>query len=457
MNPARQKPISMLLGCGLVLGCGSVSAPVTSSTQEIEEPAPPSLVAAFVEPLIEGQRVNGVAVAIRNGDTREEHAFGLPDGARLEIGSATKLYTSLLFALLVERGELQENATIGDVYRGNVVLPEAVRGITLEALATHTSGLPRMPEPFEPADPLDPYATFDTEWLFEALAGASIDSAAAFGYSNLGAAVLGQLLVMATGESYEAMVLEWILTPLQMRDTGFSKEGLAQGHTAYGVEGGPWHFRAFAPAGALVSTVADQLRFLEAQLHPPDSPLGRAMRRSQAAVARIDADFAVGLGWMQSEGLHWHNGQTGSFHSFVAFDVEHDVAVVLLADTAVMEVDEAGRALAKRLRGEEVAPPDFHTRAVEPALLARYTGEYRIAEGITLSIRAEGGQLVIQATGQPPYPLFPTSTAHEFELHVAPAKALFEMSARGPATALTWQQGGESTRAPRIDPDTPAD
>ena len=441
-----------LLALSLSIACGASATTTTLPTpapEPAEEPAI-SVAAAFVEPLLDGRRANGVSVATRRGDVREEHGFGLPEGARLEIGSATKLYTALLLALLQEQGDLQPDATIGEVYRGSVALPDAVRRIRLEALATHTSGLPPMPEAFQPADPLDPYATFDEAWLFRALAGASIESAPAFAYSNFGAAVLGQLLAMVGGESYEEMVTGLILTPLQMHDTGFSHEGLSQGHTAYGAEGGPWDFRAFAPAGALVSTAADQLRFLEAQLHPPDSPLGRAMRRTHAPRAQVAESVDIGLGWMQSDGLHWHNGQTLSFHSFIAFDSEHDVAVVLLADTASMEVDEASTKLAQRLRGDEVTPPDFRTPVVAPALLARYQGEYLLAEGFTLTLRVEGGQLFVQATGQPPYPLYATGVAHEFELRVAPARALFEMTEEGPAAAVTWLQGGQSTRAPRI-------
>lgn len=400
-------------------------------------------------PLVESARVHGVVVAARRGEETSVRAFGaLEADARLEIGSVTKVYTALLLADAIERGEVAEDATIADLYDGE--LDEAVGSIALTALATHTSGLPRLPS-MEDSDPADPYAHFDEARFWSALKSATV-GAAAFGYSNFGAAVLGQLLAAHLEQPYEALVRARILVPLAMSDTDFTKQALATGHAFYGGDGGPWHLASFAPAGGLVSTAADQLRFLRAQLSPPDSTLGRAIRRSQQALAPADNGH-VAYGWMISpRGVRWHNGQTGSFHSFIGFDRESGTAVALLADTAAMEVDDAANRLLGVLLGHDLEPPSWPPlRDVPPELLARYEGAYQLAEGFVLTVSREGTQLFIQATGQDRFPIYPVGETHRFELRVTAASGTFELPERGPASALIWSQGGQVDRAPRVD------
>jgi len=436
----------------LLSACAASSPAPTTPTEPVEEERPTldARADAMVRPLVDGARVHGVVVAVRQGTESTIHAFGgVEPGAKLEIGSVTKVYTALLLADAIERGEVAEDATIGDVYEGE--LPDAVGAITLRALATHSSGLPRLPS-MDGSDTADPYAHFDDAHFWAALKSATV-GAATFGYSNFGAAILGQLLAAHLDQPYEALVRERILEPLGMADTGFDKDGLVAGHAFYGGDGGPWHLAAFEPAGGLVSTAADQLRFLDAQLSPPDSALGRAIRRSQQTQAPTDSG-AIAYGWMVSPaGIRWHNGQTGSFHAFLAFDPESELAVALLADTAAMEVDDAGRRLFEALTGDDVEPPSWPLpRDVPSELMARYEGSYQLAEGFVLTITREGPQLFIQATGQDRFPVYPVGEAHRFELRVTPASGTFELPPTGPATGLTWSQGGRVTRAPRVDP-----
>lgn len=449
---AERLALALFIECA---GCASVSTPPAEhppidEVSEQGEQAPPAMddVEAMVRPLVDDSRVHGVTVAVRRGDETAVHAFGsLTPEARLEIGSVTKVYTALLLADAIERREIAEDATIGDVYEGE--LPGAVASIPLVDLATHHSGLPRLPS-MEGSDPQDPYAHFDEAALWVALEAAEVGSPG-FAYSNFGAAALGQLIAAHLERPYEALLEERIFEPLAMNDTGFEKDGLVSGHAFYGGGGGPWHLGSFAPAGGIVSTAADQLRFLEAQLSPPDSPLGRAIERSQRALAAADGG-RVAHGWMVAPtGARWHNGQTGSFHAFLAFDRSARVAVAVLADTAAMEVDEAGQRLVDALRGQAVEPPSWPPlRQVPAELLARYEGAYQLGEGFVLTIAREDEQLFIQATGQDRFPIYPVGEPHRFELRVTSASGIFELPAEGPASALVWNQGGRVNRAPRV-------
>ena len=74
------------------------------------------------------------------------------DGDTLyEIGSITKVFTSLLLADMAQRGEVKLDDPIAKYVPTTAKIPQREgRQITLVDLATHTSGLPRMPANFRP-------------------------------------------------------------------------------------------------------------------------------------------------------------------------------------------------------------------------------------------------------------------------------------------------------------------
>ena len=96
-----------------------------------------------------------------------------PEGdTAFEIGSITKVFTSILLADMVERGELALDDPIAKFLPESVQVPGSEgRPITLRDLATHRSGLPRMPENFAPADVDNPFADYTLEQMHQFLSG----------------------------------------------------------------------------------------------------------------------------------------------------------------------------------------------------------------------------------------------------------------------------------------------
>ena len=87
-----------------------------------------------------------------------------------EIGSITKVFTSLLLADMVERGEVALDDPVAKYLPAGVKMPERNgKQITLLDLSTHRSGLPRMPSNFNPKDPTRPYVDYPVERLYEFL------------------------------------------------------------------------------------------------------------------------------------------------------------------------------------------------------------------------------------------------------------------------------------------------
>ena len=144
------------------------------------------------------------------------------DGDTLfEIGSVTKVFTTLLLADMVRRGEVTLDDPVAKFLPPDVTVPERGRAITLQDLATHTSGLPRLPTNFAPRDFTNPYADYSVAALpvpVRPRADAR-RRRAILEYSNLGVGLLGHVLARRAGVDYEALVVARIAKPLGLMST----------------------------------------------------------------------------------------------------------------------------------------------------------------------------------------------------------------------------------------------
>lgn len=275
-----------------------------------------------------------------------------PDGSTLfEIGSITKVFTALLLADAVTRGELTLDTPVRELLPAGVRAP-ARDGtqITVEHLATHTSGLPRSPLGLRHelrsalGSRADPYAHLTRDGLYEVLGRTRLRRTPGTGkpsYSNFGAALLGHALVAALDRGdYGPLVEERICGPLGLVDTVVPPDParaprIAAGHAFRGREVPHWELPGMAGAGALLSTADDLLAFLRAQLWPHETSLGEAIALTQHE-RYGGRRTAIGLGWlhmsMRAGTMLWHNGGTGGFRSFAGFVPEAGAAVVVLVN-----------------------------------------------------------------------------------------------------------------------------
>jgi serine-type D-Ala-D-Ala carboxypeptidase/endopeptidase len=319
-----------------------------------------SVIRAEIGPQLQaGERVGIVIGLIEADGTRRVVSVGhtgpIHDAHTLfEIGSVTKAFTGILLAEMVERGVVRFDTPVAALLPPGTPVPErAGRQITLLDLATQSSGLPRLPDNLRPATMANPYADYSVAQLYEFLAGYELprDIGALYEYSNLGMGLLGLALGLRADASYEALVRARILEPLGMESTAIvldaeARQRLAPGHNALGQVVPNWDLPTLAGAGALRSSVDDMLAFVAANLDPPDSPLGRAMRAShEARVATANPNLRVGLAWhlltVNGHTFIWHNGGTGGYRSFIGFDPVRNVGVVVLSN-GLRSMDEVG-------------------------------------------------------------------------------------------------------------------
>ena len=415
------------------------------------------IVVGVIEP--QGRRVVAYG-SLDKGDPRP-----LNGDTIFEIGSATKVFTSLLLADMVQRGEVALADPVAKYLPADAKVPErGGRAITLVDLSTHTSGLPRMPSNFNPKDPANPYADYTTELLFQFISSYQLtrDIGSQFEYSNLGGGLLGQALAHRAGVDYEALVRSRITGPLGMNSTGITlspqmKARLAVGHNDKLVTVPNWDLPALAGAGALRSSVNDMLTFLAANLGYVKSPLAPAMAAMLSVRRPTGAPGGgeIGLGWLitkpSEDEIVWHNGGTGGYRSFIGYDAKTRVGVVVLSNTFTASgVDDIGMHLLDSHVPLLPAPKEHKEITVDPKIFDGYVGQYQLAPNFILTVTREGDQLFTQATGQSKVQVFPESQ-RDFFLKVVDAQITFETDASGRATSLTLHQNGANVPAKRIE------
>src|SRR5438552_3667921 len=156
----------------LVLFALTFGAVCAAAAAQSPSPVPPNeeIRKILVQRIDEAKQGVGIVVGVIESNGRRIVSYGalakgdkrpLDGDTVFEIGSITKVFTSLLLSDMVQRGELALNDPIAKYLPSSVKVPDrGSRAITLQDLSTHTSGLPRMPTNFNPKDAANPYADY---------------------------------------------------------------------------------------------------------------------------------------------------------------------------------------------------------------------------------------------------------------------------------------------------------
>ncbi len=422
-----------------------------------------------LQPYLDAEIFNAVSIGVIHRDRTWIGHFGKlsdeqpspPNGRSIyEIGSVSKVFTGLLLANAVQSGQLKLDQPIASLMKELRETNQQVgQSITLLHLATHNSGLPRMPDNWNPADINNPYADYRREQLTAFMANvkpANKPNEATL-YSNVGFGLLGDLLSAKSGTSYEQVLKQTVSGPLHMRDTTITldegqRRRVAPPHNLALQRENMWEFDALVGAGGIRSTVPDMLKFIKANLQPPDTELGKAIDLAwQQHVAPRGGQFAMGLGWhiARDGSTRWHNGQTGGYHSAVFISRPLKSGVVVLSNTATGQVDRLAESIIQILAGMDVRPPDFDEgKKIDIKTMKRLVGKYTLFPNFVLTVSLQGDRLIVQATNQPALRVYPESETR-WKYREVEAEIRFELPDQGPAESLTLHQNGRQIRGPR--------
>lgn len=305
----------------------------------------------------EKDKIPGLSMSIIAGGKTVLHCFGslaksintpINNSTVFEIGSLTKPVVALVFSILSGRKEIGLDKPVSHYFKAGAVHP-IFDIIIIKNILSHTSGLPRLPAFFlqKMTDLNDPYASLNRNDLYEYLQNPSeINKPEKYCYSNLGYGLLGEILKTHFNTGLYEIAKELIFNPLNMHCTKpleqFANDAnIARGHTIKNTETAYWRDDVLEGAGFLLSCNEDMNKFLALQMSSTDYAIGDAVLRTHELLSH-----KTGMGWHIKNGLFarllgysgyiWHNGMTGGFSSFMAFNKKKEVGFTLLANKAIM-------------------------------------------------------------------------------------------------------------------------
>ena len=485
----------------------------SSGAEEVEEEDPVQRV--LRERVDEFGQTVGIVAGIIRGINRYPYAHGTLNRGTIrrasamtvfEIGQLSSLYTTAMLSLLVQRGDLNLTDRVSVYLPDTVTVPAtpAGRPILIEHLATHTSGLPRLPDNLVSDDPDDPLKGYSVELLYEYLAGYAeaqrdglesrfgynvpeeedpegqdpvgddpfetedrYSTDAPYAYSDLGMGLLGHVLERATGESYDDLVREMLSDPIKLANTANApsqsmRTYLATGHDDARRPVPAWSDTTLVGGTGLRSNLHDMMTLVSANMGiiyalPEDFTEDDSTRYHASfdslIVAREPTNeegVRTALGWKvrqdaQGREIHWLTGRTNGFYAFAAFLKAWRKGVVVLSNSSVNVEDIGFHLLSAR---NPLAPPPMKTVRLSEDAYEACTGTYTFSPEFTVDITYSEGKLYGQPPGQPRSELILESSG-DFYLEVEDARITFVQDEMGNVDHFLFLQDGKTHRAER--------
>ncbi len=323
-----------------------------------------------------------LAVAVVTADGMRYAAVGsaapgappIGENDPVELGSITKTFNGMLLADAVGRGEVTADDRL-DLHVSELDGTPA-GGVTLAELASHRSGLPRLPPSTGVKAMIatltngNPYAADTRASVLDQVRSIDLEDRGTVSYSNLGATLLGFALADAAGyEDWAAYARDRLLDPLGMSHTVFAgtapevPPGATPGWRTVGLPAAQWVSPGFQPAGSSTwTTTRDLARYAQAVLRGTAPGMSALDGRFEVDTTGDGSTTRIGYHWFTtSDGdrsVTWHNGGTGGFSTMLALDREAGSAVWVVGNTPRGVEAVAARVLDVSLFGAETTSPE---------------------------------------------------------------------------------------------------
>ncbi len=312
-------------------------------------------IASQIEPLLEDSSYLGIVVGIVGPKGRQVFGFGAISRDRIDkpsgdtvfpLASITKTFTGALLSDFTLRGIVRLDDSIAKYLPPGVLEPgKPLSHITLLDLATHTSGLPKMPSNMISLHTAKSRAPYSVTQLYDFLSHYRLSRPPGleFQYSNIGVALLGHILEITSGVPYEKLVEDRICRPLDMPSTRITpdksmRQRLAQGYDKNLKVVKLQKYDVGKGSGGLYSTGNDMLKYLAANMGLSDAEIVPALLDAQTPRRRVPGkeNAFMGLTWqlntVRGRQIVTKNGGLVGFQSFIAFSRADKVGIIALAN-----------------------------------------------------------------------------------------------------------------------------
>lgn len=301
------------------------------------------MVVGFVSP--QGTQVSGY------GNISSSDSTTVDGNTVFDIASVSKTFVAIILADMVNQGLVNLNDSIEKYLPAGSVAVPSYKGheITLEHLATHTSGLPDFPTGW-----IRNYS-YTTQQVYNFISNTTLSSepGTIANYSDIGMGLLGHILSLRAGVSFDELVNERILKVLAMNSTGMRmnstgvsvpediKSKYAEGHITGKAVSLEFIPETIESAGAMYSTANDLLKYLAANIGllqtKVEYPIleSHSIRHSfgQSLDDKSFKDY-IGLGWTVTTDFEkeviWHTGSIDGYTSILGFNPSKQIGLVLL-------------------------------------------------------------------------------------------------------------------------------
>ncbi len=312
----------------------------------------------------------GLVIGVIDNGTTYEYAYGRlskenntkPNQHTIfQIGSISKVFTSTILMGMVQDSIVRLHDKITDFLPDSLAQQNNwLQNITLAQLATHTSGLPKIPYNISMTitDKENPYSNYQIEDLYHFLGNyepiivKKKKKNTEFSYSNLGMGLLGHLLENAAKMSFDSLLNDYIIHPLQLEHTCITlseqqQKKLAIGHYFSGRTIKELTYKTLYSSEGLYSSLSDMIKFVQANLVIDEkdnifrlthTPLYHTQMRF---VKMAYGWFVISKGRKNTPTVITHSGRTGGYSNYVAFDKEKQIGVVVMSNSA-HRIDEIG-------------------------------------------------------------------------------------------------------------------
>jgi len=407
---------------------------------------------------------NGVAFISWKGDIMLDKGYGYRDigngikndeNSIFMIGSNTKQFTSELILQLA----MQQKLGVQDLL--SKYFPDYKNGnkITLENLLTHTSGIYNYTDDStwqgHPADPISEEKLLslfrDKELLFE--------PGSKFEYSNSNYILLGCIIEMVTGKTYQQVIRDNILTPLGMVHTGFDYIHLQDKNKAtgyYTIQGDKYNQAPLADstttfaAGSMYADVADMYKWHKALQSY------KLLPKEWQEKAFVPFKGKYGYGWFADTGygkkLVGHSGGVPGFYTYEMRVPEDDVCILLFQNCEMPAMDNntiCKKILSCMYDANYKLPQSKKAVEVSSEILLQYAGVYNVTKDFSITITVKGDELYAQGTDQDDFKINSESETKFYSKEVG-AEIEFKKDEKGKVEKLILTQGGQKIPAIRI-------
>jgi D-alanyl-D-alanine carboxypeptidase len=338
---------------------------------------------------------------------------------RYRIGSVTKMFTATMIFELVEEGKLKLTDTLSRFFPQ---IPNAGK-ITILHLLAHRSGIPDLADGSGRHNP----KTQSQILAIIAKRPPFFEPGLKTAYSNTGYIILGYILEKLTGKPYQEALQERITSKLGLKDTylGAGYTDTSKNESFSYMRLGDWkqmeetHLSIPSGAGALMSTPADQARFIQA--------LFDLKLVSQKSLDQMMRD-KTGMDTFTYNGrtFYGHTGGIDNFGSVLVYQPEEKLVVSYTTNAKVYPVAKIIDGIFDIYYNRPFTIPDFEPVAVSPEVLDRYVGVYSNPEApVKFTVTRDGTRLFIKLPDQSVVPVEATAQ-DKFKLESLPLAFRFD-------------------------------